>query len=367
MEIHCDRGDRLLVFAPHPDDESLACGALIQRALSAGASVDVVIATNGDANPWPQRLVERRWHLDRESVERWGAMRMGEALAALRALGLGDDRVRFLRWPDQGLTARLVHDGQASVAELAALIRLQRPTLVALPSVRDSHPDHSALAILLKAALRAESSPARLLSYWLHGRGHGAAEAPMAVTLTPGERAGKRAAALAHVSQTHFGKSRLLQFVGTTEGFVHPATGMPEASAQWRWQFKARGPLGLAGVRRVRIVAISTTGILHASSFELRGKRGDGALRVLRRNPRMLTVEVEPLWAEPAWVIAKLDTDHSINVYDPFTWVERLQPGRASPRVATPPARVAQRLPDVAVAPTNTLAPTVADDHMTAG
>ena len=99
MEIHCDRGDRLLVFAPHPDDESLACGALIQRALSAGASVHVVIATNGDANPWPQRLVERRWHLDRASVDRWGAMRMGEARAALQALGVGDDHVQFLDGP----------------------------------------------------------------------------------------------------------------------------------------------------------------------------------------------------------------------------------------------------------------------------
>ena len=364
MEIHCDRGDRLLVFAPHPDDESLACGALIQRALSAGATVDVVIATNGDANPWPQRLVERRWHLDRASVDRWGAMRMGEARAALQALGVGDEHVRFLRWPDQGLTARLVHDGQASVAELAALIRQHRPTLVAMPNVRDSHPDHSALAILLKAALRAESSPARLLSYWLHGRGNGAIESPMDVTLTPAEHAGKRAAALAHVSQTHFGKSRLLQFVGATEHFLHPAAGMPEASAQWRWQFKARGPLGLAGVRRVHVVAISTAGALHAKSFELRGKRGDGELRVLRRSPRTLTVEVAPLWPEPAWVVAKLDTDHSVNVYDPFTWIERLQPTRTPSRIAPQPSRIAQLLPEVAVAPTTTLAPTVADDHI---
>ena len=67
-----------------------------------------------------------------------------------------------------------MQDGQASVAELAALIRLHRPTLVAMPSVRDSHPDHSALAILLKAALRAESSPGAPVSYWLHGRGNGA-------------------------------------------------------------------------------------------------------------------------------------------------------------------------------------------------
>jgi hypothetical protein len=63
-------------------------------------------------------------------------------------------------------------------------------------------------------------------------------------------------------------------------------------------------------------------------------------------------------------VVAKLDTDHSVNVYDPFRWIERLQPARAPSRIAQQPARIAQLLPDVAVAPANTLAPTVADDHV---
>ncbi len=38
--------DRLLVFAPHPDDETLATGELIQTALAAGASVRVIFATD---------------------------------------------------------------------------------------------------------------------------------------------------------------------------------------------------------------------------------------------------------------------------------------------------------------------------------
>ena len=137
-----------------------------------------------------------------------------------------------------------------------------------------------------------------------------------------------------------------------------------EAPAQEPRNVEGGGPASLAGVRRVRVVAISTAGVLHASSFELHGKRGDGELRVLRRSLRSLTVEVDPLWPEPAWVVAKLDTDHSVNVYDPSTWIERLQPTRTPSRIAPQPSRIAQLLPEVAVAPTTTLAPTVADDHI---
>ena len=42
--------DRLLVFAPHPDDETLATGELIQLARESGASVRVVFGTDGDNN-----------------------------------------------------------------------------------------------------------------------------------------------------------------------------------------------------------------------------------------------------------------------------------------------------------------------------
>jgi hypothetical protein len=55
--------DRLLVFAPHPDDETIATGELIQLARASGAVVHVVFATDGDNNPWPQRWCERRLHI----------------------------------------------------------------------------------------------------------------------------------------------------------------------------------------------------------------------------------------------------------------------------------------------------------------
>src|SRR5207247_6384648 len=45
---------RVLVFAPHPDDESLAAGGLITRLVHAGDAVRVVFVTNGDGYPWAE-------------------------------------------------------------------------------------------------------------------------------------------------------------------------------------------------------------------------------------------------------------------------------------------------------------------------
>jgi LmbE family N-acetylglucosaminyl deacetylase len=57
----------LLVLAPHPDDEALGTGGLLQAAALLGVPVRVVFATNGERNPWAQRAVERRLWLDRNA------------------------------------------------------------------------------------------------------------------------------------------------------------------------------------------------------------------------------------------------------------------------------------------------------------
>ncbi len=43
-----DPGERLLVVAPHPDDETLGAGGLIQRVLENHGQVRVVLITAGD-------------------------------------------------------------------------------------------------------------------------------------------------------------------------------------------------------------------------------------------------------------------------------------------------------------------------------
>jgi len=88
MKVHLNpvEWERIMVFAPHPDDETLATGGLLQQAVAAGSAVQVIFATDGDNNPWPQRAIERRWHLTPADRIRWGTRRRKEALAALSAL-----------------------------------------------------------------------------------------------------------------------------------------------------------------------------------------------------------------------------------------------------------------------------------------
>ena len=43
----CPDGDRLLVFAPHPDDEIIGCGGVLLNAIEAGRDVQVVYVTDG--------------------------------------------------------------------------------------------------------------------------------------------------------------------------------------------------------------------------------------------------------------------------------------------------------------------------------
>src|SRR5437868_4865012 len=75
--------DRVLVLAPHPDDESLAAAGLLEKAVGAHAKIRVVFATNGEANPWAQRFVERRIHIGDPERVRWADRRKHEALRAV--------------------------------------------------------------------------------------------------------------------------------------------------------------------------------------------------------------------------------------------------------------------------------------------
>src|SRR5438105_15668715 len=87
---------RLMLIAPHPDDEALACSIILQQAVRAGATIRVVYATDGDDNPWPQRVLERKWRLNAADRKRWGKLRRAEALEALRLLRGSADDARFL-------------------------------------------------------------------------------------------------------------------------------------------------------------------------------------------------------------------------------------------------------------------------------
>jgi LmbE family N-acetylglucosaminyl deacetylase len=138
------RGERLLVLAPHPDDEVIGCGGLLALHLREGRPVRVVVATDGaEAGAGPIREQECRRGLDR--------------------LGSGAE-VEFLRFADRGLDA-------GATPRLREQIRAWRPDLILVPSAIEIHPDHFALArifcdlVQADAALFAELATAKVAFY----------------------------------------------------------------------------------------------------------------------------------------------------------------------------------------------------------
>lgn len=217
LRLELRHSDRLLVVVPHPDDETLATGGLLQRALAAGAEVRVVIATDGDNNPWPQRWLERRWRIDAADRERWGRRRREEARSALAMLGVPAEAIRFFGWPDQGLTAMLMRDDVAE-EQLRDELAGYSPSVVAMPSLDDRHPDHNALRVMLELALfRQGRFDCRRLGYVVHG------PAPdrrsLAIPLDPAQFANKQRALLAHATQLSLSRRRMQRLCERAECF----------------------------------------------------------------------------------------------------------------------------------------------------
>lgn len=130
---------RVLVVAPHPDDESIGCGGMIALHRDAGDDVAVVFLTSGERGipgMAPHDVI---------------AVREAEARAAARLLSVA--HVDFLRQPDHALAGHV----RAAAAALAPVLAARAPTLVYLPHALEAHPDHRAALPIVRRAL---ASPA---------------------------------------------------------------------------------------------------------------------------------------------------------------------------------------------------------------
>jgi LmbE family N-acetylglucosaminyl deacetylase/GT2 family glycosyltransferase len=136
---------RVLVLAPHPDDEALGLGGTLALHAARGDAVRIVVATDGAAGLAGAERAQRREIRERESK--------------LAAVELGVADVRFLGFPDGELgSSPKLH------AALAAEVRDFAPEAVYLPSPFEYHGDHRALASV-GASVIAESLASEALFY----------------------------------------------------------------------------------------------------------------------------------------------------------------------------------------------------------
>ncbi|TFW19397.1 PIG-L family deacetylase [Duganella callida] len=134
---------RAIVIAPHPDDEVLACGGLLQLLHARHTQTVLLAVTDGDASH-PGSAQYRPQELMR--------LRPQETMAALHAMGVCDGG------GPQVLRAR-IGDGQvgACIDQLhTMLLQLLRPDDVVFVTWRqDGHPDHEACGVAAALAARA--------------------------------------------------------------------------------------------------------------------------------------------------------------------------------------------------------------------
>lgn len=239
--------DRVLVIAPHPDDEAIATGGVLQVARAAGAACRVLVITDGDNNPWPQRWIEKRWHIGAADRARWGAERRSEAVAALQVLGLQRSDVRCFGFPDLGLTDVLLRGEPALGEALAAQLDEFRPNWLFLPALDDRHPDHSALHVLLQLVLLDVSGTRpRLYTFGVHGEASTAES--VVLELSEAQRETKRAAIMSHQTQMRLSRRRFVAYARAQEPYrLASVPSVPDP------QHPVQAYVGADGNLRVRI------------------------------------------------------------------------------------------------------------------
>ncbi|WP_377640180.1 PIG-L family deacetylase [Oryzobacter terrae] len=145
------RFTEVLVVAAHPDDETLGVGGLLADLSDAGASLHVLVATDGE-----------RSHPVADDAARaaLAARRRDEVEGALRLLAPGA-RVTHLGLPD----TRLDRAGTGLRDAVAQACGPQ--TLVIAPWVADGHADHDALGRAAAAAAASSGAAAAHYPIWL--------------------------------------------------------------------------------------------------------------------------------------------------------------------------------------------------------
>jgi LmbE family N-acetylglucosaminyl deacetylase len=204
---------RLVVLAPHPDDEVLACGALLALHSARGGNSLIVAVTDGEASHREAnvsvhtertltltRSDEHELALTRRDEQELALTRSAERLQGLHQLDVSAQQLTSLHLPD-GDVAR--HESELT-RRITSL--LQPSDVIVSPWRRDGHPDHDACG---RAAARASAATGRPLweaPVWMwHWARPNDARVPwlrmQALAVSDAARASKQAALAAHVSQ----------------------------------------------------------------------------------------------------------------------------------------------------------------------
>lgn len=193
-----DPDDRVLILAPHPDDEILGTAGLMMAAQAVGAEVRIVLVTSGDGYSWAARAWLKKTNVSRDDLIAFGQVREAESRTALARLGVEEFALQYLGYPDRGLAAlweahwevpatsrftgrssdpegNSTYTGSELLRRLEQILSGYQPTVLLLPHPLDAHSDHWALAGFTLQALARQStgwgSKPRVVAGYLVHRG----------------------------------------------------------------------------------------------------------------------------------------------------------------------------------------------------
>jgi LmbE family N-acetylglucosaminyl deacetylase len=130
-----DKNRRIIVFAPHPDDETLGCGGTIAKKIAEGYEVLIVVMTDGRF--LLQNSSETNSCLMPEQVKK---IRRAEVLKATKILGVPEKNVIFLDFVD----CTLKENKKTAEENVTMILEKFPPSEVYFPHEKDNHPDHKA-------------------------------------------------------------------------------------------------------------------------------------------------------------------------------------------------------------------------------
>lgn len=140
------KDSRIMIISPHPDDEAIAAGGYIYEASKQGASVYIVLVTDGNKHG----LKDRRY---------------GEFDQVSSILGVPESNLIFLNFSDGKLS---LTDRQVVRQAILSSIEEVKPDTIVYPNPRDKHADHSTAGEITKEIINSLPSKPTSYQYLVH-------------------------------------------------------------------------------------------------------------------------------------------------------------------------------------------------------
>ncbi|MGL6298231.1 MAG: PIG-L deacetylase family protein [Methanobacteriaceae archaeon] len=190
--------DRILIFAPHPDDETIATGGLIKKAKSINASVLVVSMTDGSASTNHTAYADFLSKNNLNISENLPELRNKELNEAASELGLSNNELISLGYPDAGLIhlfdknwdtpydsksyfnnlnqspynfsyrQNVLYTGENVHNDLKSIISDFKPTIMVFPDSNDNLSDHMVTYAFVKQAAIETDYSGKNYTYLVH-------------------------------------------------------------------------------------------------------------------------------------------------------------------------------------------------------